>query len=265
MKNRKIIYTLISFLFAIGFYFYDNYQDKNTTLTPNYTRNTTQFLPTSTTGEIVHHKYFTLSYNEAYEQAEWVAYTLTKNQLVYNNFKRPFFEIDKAVPTKSASYKDYKNSGYNKGHLCPAADQKFSKEAFKGTFLMSNVSPQLYEFNAGVWNKLEKRVRYWAKKRKKLFVITGGILNPSLKKIGHNQVAVPNYFYKIILDDSNKSKLKAIAFLIPNKNTDKPLYKFVTSINAIENLTGIDFFEKLPNNIENQLEKSDSYYNWTFH
>ncbi len=264
MKNRKIIYTLISLAFATGFYVYDHFFDNKKVINSTIFIKNKSFLPTSTTGEIVHHKFYTLSYNERYEQAEWVAYTLTKQQVVYNNFKRPYFEVDKTVPTKSASYKDYKNSGYNKGHLCPAADRKFSKDAFNETFLMSNVSPQTHQFNSGIWNRLEKRVRYWAKKHKKLFIITGGILSSNLKTIGKDNVAVPAYFYKIILDYQNPKKLKAIAFLIPHKNSNKSLYKFVTSIDNLEQLTDIDFFEQLPDTIENKLEKNSSYFNWSF-
>jgi endonuclease G len=263
VKNRKFIYTLISLVFALGFYIYDNFKNKSySDFTPNKTLE--QYLPNSTSQEIIHHNYYALSYKEKYEQAEWVAYELTDKEISYNDFKRPYFEIDKKVPTKSASYRDYKNSGYNKGHLCPAADRKFSKKAFTETFLMSNVSPQSYEFNSGIWNRLEKRVRYWAKKRKKLIVITGGILKSNLKTIGKNRVAVPQYFYKIIADVHNPKKINTIAFIIPQEKHNLPLYKYTTSIDAIEGLTGIDFFYKLPESVQNKIEKKSSYFNWTF-
>lgn len=250
-------------IFALGFYIYDNFNDKSySDFTPNKTLE--QYLPNSTSQEIIHHKYYTLSYKEKYEQAEWVAYELTDDEISYNEYKRPYFEIDKKVPTKSASYRDYKNSGYNKGHLCPAADRKFSKEAFTETFLMSNVAPQAYNFNAGIWNQLEKRVRYWAKKRKKLIVITGGILNNDLKKIGKNKVAVPQYFYKIIADVKNPKNIHTIAFIIPQKNNHLALNKYATSIDDIERLTGIDFFYKLPESVQTKFEKKSSYFNWTF-
>ena len=174
MKNRKFIYTIISLIFAAGFYFYDTYSSKINSNKPIESSNSTankaefNFLPTSTTGQIVHHNFYTLSYNEKYEQAEWVAYELSSNQLSSNNFNRPYFQLDPKVSTKSAHYKNFKNSGYNKGHLCPAGDRTFSKEAYDETFLTSNVSPQLYDFNGGVWDRLEQEKRYWAKKYEKL-------------------------------------------------------------------------------------------------
>ncbi|WP_372745769.1 DNA/RNA non-specific endonuclease [Lutibacter sp.] len=267
MKNRKIIYTIITLVFAIGFYLYDNYSVKSiTTNNAESSKNTSisdfDYLPTSTTNQLIHHNYYSLSYNEKYEQAEWVAYELDKNQLSNSNFKRPYFELDSKVTTKSAHYKNFKNSGYNKGHLCPAGDRKFSKEAFNETFLTSNISPQLYDFNGGIWNRLEQKVRYWAQKYDHLYIVTGGVLTNDLKTIGTEKVAVPNYFYKIILDYS-EPEIKAIAFLIPHQESEKGLYQFVTSIDKIEELTGIDFFPALPDSLENKLEKSSSYINWS--
>jgi endonuclease G len=267
VKNRKVIYTIITLLFAVGFYIYDTYSPINSNpkneSNVEVTSKNTNLLPTSTTDQIVHHTHYSLSYHETYEQAEWVAYELTKKQLANANFKRPYFVQDPKVHSKSAHFKNYKNSGYTKGHLCPAGDMQFSLEAFNDTFLTSNISPQSYEFNSGVWNRLEQKVRYWAEKYTKLYVITGGILSDDLKTIGYEQVAVPNYFYKIVLDN-HSTKIKAIAFLIPHENSDKALYKFVTSIDQIESLTGIDFFASLPDAIENSIEQSSSYINWSF-
>ena len=262
MKSRKTIYTIITLVFAIGFYIYDNYSFETESSNPQPNIAEFDFLPTSTTGQIIYHNFYSLSYSEKYEQAEWVAYELTDNQLINNNFKRPYFEKDKKVKTQSAHYKNYKNSGYDKGHLCPAADREFSKEAYEETFLTSNISPQNHNFNSGIWNRLEQKTRYWAQKYKKLYIVTGGILTPNLKTIGSEKVAVPNYFYKIILDYS-KPEIKAIAFLIPHEESEKGLYKFTTSIDEIENLTGIDFFSKLPDDLEQELEKSSSYSKWS--
>ena len=221
------------------------------------------YLPTSTTKSIVKHQYYTLSYVEKHEQAEWVAYRLTNKQIVYTTIKRPYFEQDPKVKTGSADWRNFKNSGYTKGHLLPAADRKFSKEAYYETFLTSNISPQVYDFNAGVWNRLEEKTRYWAQKYKELYVVTGGILTDHLKTIGYEDVAVPKYFYKILLDYTDP-EIKAIAFLVPHKESKKALYKFVVSIDKIESLTGIDFFPALPDDIEDRLEKSSDYKGWSF-
>ncbi len=207
---------------------------------------TFSYLPTSTTKQIVRHQYYTLSYNEKFEQAEWVAYELKKEYLKNNDYKRPYFIEDPKVTTGSADWRNYKKSGYDKGHLCPAGDMEFSKEAYNDTFYTSNISPQNKEFNAGIWNRLEQKTRYWAEKYNDIYVVTGGILKDSDKKIGTEKVAVPKYFYKIILAKSGKEH-KAIAFLVPNEKSDKSIYDFVVPIETLEKMTGIDFFPNLKN------------------
>lgn len=221
------------------------------------------FLPTSTTNQIVIHDNYILSYNEKFEQAEWVAYHLMKNQLQSKNYKRPFFIEDPKVKTHSADWRNYKNSGYDKGHLCPAGDMKFSEKAFDDTFYTSNISPQLHDFNDGVWNRLEQKVRYWTSKYNDLYVITGGVLQNGLKTIGKENVAIPNYFYKVLVYKSGV-KTNMIGFLVPHKESDLPLYKFVVPVDKIEQLTKVDFFPKLDDDIENNLEKSSDYKLWSF-
>lgn len=221
------------------------------------------FLPTSTTGQIVHHQGYSLSYSEPHEQAEWVAYQLKKEHLSNTHFKRPYFQVDNAVKTKAAHWRNYKKSGYNKGHLCPAADRKYSQAAHDETFLTSNITPQTYAFNAGVWNRLEQKIRYWANKYNGVFVVTGGVLQDNLKTIGSENVAVPNQFYKVIID-ANSAETKMLAFLLNHEDSNQPLYKFVVSVDEVEKLTGIDFFPELEDAVENRLEASSDYKNWSF-
>ncbi len=265
MNTKKFITLIIALLFAVGFYLYDHTAWGESLMNTDkiVLNDTIDYAPTSTTGQVIKHQFYSLSYNEDYEQSEWVAYKLTSNQISHTKYKRPYFQKDKKIKTKSAHYKNYSKSGYDKGHLCPAGDRKFSKEAHDGTFLMSNVSPQEHSFNAGVWNRLEQKTRFWATKYKGIYVITGGILKPNLKTIGTEKVAVPEAFYKIILDYT-QPEVKAIAFLVPHKKSDKALYSFVTSIDEIESLTQIDFFSELPDEIENKLEQTSSYKQWSF-
>lgn len=218
------------------------------------------FLPKSN-GEMVCHENYTLSYSEDYEQAEWVAYELKKANLSHSNFERPFFIEDNKVKTRSADWRNYKKSGYDKGHLCPAGDRRFSKKAYDETFLTSNIAPQKHDFNDGIWNRLEQKVRYWASRYNTIYVVTGGILKPGLKTIGNEKVAVPEYFYKIIYEPTNA---KMIGFLMPAVDSDKPLYEFVVAVDEIERQTGIDFFPKLEDKIENLLEKTNDYKKWSF-
>jgi endonuclease G len=221
------------------------------------------YLPTSTTHQIVKHTYYTLSYNEKYEQAEWVAYFLRGDSENAHHFKRPKFNEDPKVITESAQLENYKKSGYDRGHLCAAADMRFSKAAYDETFFTSNVSPQKHNFNDGIWKKLEEKTRYWSQKFNGIYVVTGGVLQRGLPTIGAEQVAIPNYFYKILFS-YNKGKYKMIAFLVPHKKSSQPIYSFVVSVDYVEKMTGIDFFPQLDNQIETALEKQSDYKNWSF-
>ncbi|WP_353778922.1 DNA/RNA non-specific endonuclease [Winogradskyella sp. 3972H.M.0a.05] len=267
--NKKSIYSFIAILILVAVYVAKWYFEEVNT--PEIKQGETTigkdinefFLPTSTTGQIVHHNNYSLSYAEAHEQAEWVAYELKASHLSSTNHKRPYFEIDRAVKTKAAHWRNYKNSGYDRGHLCPAGDRRFTKEAHDETFLTSNISPQKHDFNSGVWNRLEQKVRYWARKYDGVFVVTGGILEDGLQSIGEEQVTVPKQFYKVLID-YNKGNPKVLAFLMDHKGSDKPLYEFVVSVDDIEALTKIDFFPQLSDDIEEQLESSSSYKDWSF-
>ena len=255
MRNFKKIVSAIILIIVLSIYlFQDKEQAQTPIISDDVVIDNSQFnyLPSSTTGQIVAHQFYTLSYSEPHEQAEWVAYSLAKKEIVRVDKKRPYFIDDPKVKTKSARYRNYKKSGYDKGHLCPAADRLFSNKAYNETFYTSNISPQEHQFNAGIWNRLEQKTRYWAKKYNHLYVITGGVLTKNLKTIGSEKVAVPNAYYKVLLDYT-KPEIKAIAFLIPHRKSKSPLYKFVISIDELEQKTGIDFFPGLPDDIENKL------------
>lgn len=219
------------------------------------------YLPSSTTGQVIHHQGYSLSYSEPHEQAEWVAYELKRAHLKKSHHKRPYFEVDKAVSTGAADWRNYKNSGYDRGHLCPAGDRNYSKAAHDETFLTSNVSPQDPKFNAGIWSLLEKKVRRWAKRYDGVYVVTGGVLTNNLEIIGSEKVAVPKKFYKVIYDPQRQ---KMIAFLMPNKNSKQPLTDFIITVDSLEILTGIDFFPNLEDNLEDQLEANRDYSDWSF-
>ena len=153
------------------------------------------YLPTSTTNSVYNHSAYVFSYSEIHEQSEWVAYYLDNNDINSVNFKRPFFEQDPIVETESADWRNYKNSGYDKGHLCPAADRKGSFDEYNETFFTSNISPQNHKFNSGIWNRLEEKTRYWATKCNGLYVVTGGVLSDDLKTIGKENSSATNSCY----------------------------------------------------------------------
>lgn len=203
---------------------------------------------------VIEHPYYTLRYSEQHEQAIWVAYPLWADSLKQKKHKRTNdFRKDSRVKTGSASQKDYRGSGYDRGNLAPAADFSYNEFALSQSFFMSNMSPQRPGFNRGIWKKLENQVRKWAMKDEKLYVVTGPVLNKIFKTIGENKVSVPDYYYKIVLD-IEKPEIKAIAFLLKNERSSAPLKSFTVSIDYVEQLTGLDFFPGMPDEMEVPLE-----------
>lgn len=266
-RKNKTIYTILIIICIVGFWLFENFYTPETYSAPKGEGTTTEivedFMPNSTTGVVINHNHFSLSYSERYEQAEWVAYTLKKNHLTYDDRKRPYFIEDPKVRTKSADWRNYKGSGYDRGHLCPAGDRRFSEYAYNETFYTSNISPQNNDFNGGIWHRLEKQVRYWTKKHGTLHIVTGGILENGLATIGDEDVAIPDYFYKIVSRGSAENPT-VIAFLFPHEESTLPLQKFAISIDELERLTKIDFFEKMPNSLENKFESEVSTKEWKF-
>lgn len=211
--------------------------------------------------DLVKHTYYTLSYNEKYEQANWVYYSLTDSMVIKGGSERSNkFKVDKMVSTGSAKSADYTKSGYDRGHLCPAADMDFNPIAMEESFLMSNICPQAPDFNRGIWKELETEVRNWAKKENKLYVVTGPVFNDNKGTIGQEEVLVPGYFFKILYEETDQPKI--IAFVFPNRKSDRPLADFAVTIDEAEKLTGFDFFSQIPDELENKLESRVDLSGW---
>uniref|UniRef100_UPI00404B378E DNA/RNA non-specific endonuclease n=1 Tax=Fulvivirga sp. TaxID=1931237 RepID=UPI00404B378E len=213
--------------------------------------------------QIIEHEAYALRYNEETEQADWVAYRLMGYKLRKNTTSRTEQEFveDELVRTGSATLEDYRNSGYDRGHFIPAADVSWSVKAMSESFLLSNMSPQLAAFNRGIWMRLENKVRDWALVNRELRVVTGPIFGKKPKVIGKNKVAVPEAFYKIILDIT-EPEVKALAFIVPHAASDENILTFAVSIDEIEQLTGLDFFPLLPADIEKKLESTVNKAPW---
>jgi endonuclease G len=210
---------------------------------------------------IIQHTAYTLCYDEKHEQAKWVAYSLTASETNSQYERSNDFNVDPKVLTGSAGDNDYKGSGYDRGHLAPAADMGFSSLTMQESFYYSNMSPQNPSFNRGIWKKLEEQVRSWAVLYDSVLVVTGPVLTSNLPKIGVNGVSIPSFYYKVILDYKNNQS-KAIALILPNVKGTKPLSSYVLSIDELEKLTNLDFFPELQDDLEARLEKSSSVNSW---
>lgn len=208
---------------------------------------------------------YTLLYDTLYKQAEWVAYVLTNEDVATVNVSRSSgFVADPEVTERGYPYavtSDYTHSGYDRGHLCPSADRRGSIEENKGTFYMSNISPQTPALNRGVWKSLEEQVREWASEFGTVYVVAGGVLRPGLDTI-NGGVGVPEYFYKAVLAQYD-GYVDAVAFLFPNTaEIDGTFQDYAVTVDSIETITGYDFFSTLSDSVEKIAERTYSVDFW---
>lgn len=222
------------------------------------------YTPTQVMGDqLIRHKYYTVSYSTKHQNPEWVAYELRGARLETNNqAERGNFHDDPKANDPSSSV--YSHSGYDRGHMVPAYDMNFSEEAMSESFYMSNVTPQVPDFNRGIWKSLEGRVREWAKKERRLFVVTGPLLRQRVSE--ENRVkgtgpTVPRGFFKVIVDYEGGER-KGIAFMFKNKDINQPLENFVTSIERVETYTGLDFFPNLNARDRKEIESKADITRW---
>ena len=218
-------------------------------------------LPTVNKGVTIKHTYYTLSYSEADKQSEWVAYYLTPASINGPQKRSSKFLADPLL-SNPIGPSSYSKSGYDRGHLCPAADMKLNSVSMNETFYMSNMSPQAPSFNRGIWSKLEDKVRDWALQKNGVYVVTGPLLNKSCGVVS-NSITVPCAYYKIVFKQT-KSGVEAIAFMLPNAGSSLSLNQFVVSIDYLETLTGIDFFASLSDIEEAKFESRVLTNNWQF-
>ncbi len=208
--------------------------------------------------EIVKHTGYTTCYNTTLLIPMWVAYELTDEEVVGQEERSDKFVPDPDVKTWCATTDDYKHSGYDRGHMAPAADMKWSEQAMKESFYMSNICPQNHNLNSGDWKELEEQVRDWAIKNEKIYVVCGPIVGQNYQTIGENRVAVPDAFYKVVLMYKDGS-WRSLGFVFENKAGNKPLESYTKSVDEIEKMTKLNFFHELPDSIENKIEKNKSY------
>lgn len=217
----------------------------------------------NTGGQIVKHTAYTLQYNEEHEQADWVAYYLTRTRLYGGVSRTDDFREDPLVTTGSAQLDDYKYTGYDRGHMAPAGDFTWSQNAMSESFFLSNMSPQRNSFNAGIWETLESQVRGWANTgNDTIFIATGPLLRAGLPKIGaRNRLSVPEYYYKALMRKTTTG-LYTIAFLMKHENSSQSLSKFAITVDSLERATGIDFFTKLPAETQADIESKIDVTKW---
>ena len=220
-----------------------------------------KYFPTTSSGFIINHNYYSLSYSFTNKLAEWVIYKLTCDQTKGAVNRSNSFRPDPLLKEGSAQLVDYKGSGFDRGHLAPAGDMKISFEAMSESFYLTNMTPQHPSLNRGIWLGLEDKVRIWACKDSILYVVAGPIIVKSDSTIGPNRLKVPSFFYKIIFHNS-RGKYEMIGFIFPNGPCSMGLGNYVYKVDDIESITGIDFFPFLPDSIENRIENKVNISFW---
>ena len=212
--------------------------------------------------QILHRKGYTTSYNKDYKIPNWVAWHLTREHTT-GNVSRPgnAWHEDMEVPMPRAILSDYKGSGWSRGHMCPAGDNKWDSDAMYESFLFTNCCPQDANLNSGDWNQIEMACRRWAEKYGDIYVVCGPILfNQEHETIGSNKIVVPEAFFKVVLCMNGKPK--GIGFICRNTNTSKRNDFYVNTIKEVERITGMTFFPLLPSKVSEAVKSKASLKDW---
>ncbi|MCQ2606808.1 MAG: DNA/RNA non-specific endonuclease [Bacteroidales bacterium] len=206
--------------------------------------------------QIIEHTGYTVSYNPQLHIPNWVAYELTAEEVkgTVSRKGNAFFPDPEAEGVVISTY-DYSGSGYDRGHMAPAGDMKWSKEAMMESFYLSNICPQNPNLNGGDWRILEEKVRVWAGYYQSIYVVCGPLVSKKPQTIGTNKIAVPDAFFKVLLRFTDKG-VETIGFIFKNEAGHKPLTEYMVTVDEVEKLTGIDFFSILPDAQEKATEST---------
>ncbi len=202
---------------------------------------------------------YSVSYNRKTRLPNWVAWELTRKEALGTVPRKNDFRRDPRVCGAQADICDYKKSGWDRGHMAPAGDMKWSEQAMSESFYFTNICPQNPNLNGGDWKDLEEKCRTLVTKVfDNIYIVCGPIVdNAKCSTIGPNNVVIPDAFYKVLLTDI-AGEYQAIGFIFQNRSGSAHLENYACSVDDVEMITGCDFFEALPDSIENLIE---SYYN----
>lgn len=214
--------------------------------------------------QIISHDGYTVSYNADWCIPNWVAYELTAAETKGTVKRGNDFIPDPQVKGRTATTEDYKHSGYDRGHMAPAADMKWSTYAMAQCFYLSNICPQNGNLNKGDWKGLEEKGRTWALQYENLYIVCGPLVEKGYRTIGKNKVVVPQRFFKVFFRNSGSGSNRpcGIGFLFENKAGSRPLATYAVSIDKVEEESGIDFFSALPDEIEQAVESECNPADW---
>ncbi len=204
---------------------------------------------------------FTVSFNPENKTPNYVAWILQGHETEGATARSNNFWTDKDLKG-CPDTRDYSRSGYDRGHMCPAGEQKWSDQAMQHSFVMANICPQKHELNTGAWKTLEDKERVWAKRDSAIVIVAGPLYDTSdTETIGNNKVRVPSAFFKVLLAPY-ATPMRAIGFVYPNMKCDGNMEAYAVSVDDVEKMSGFDFFSSLPDEIEDDIESVVSFRDW---
>ncbi len=210
---------------------------------------------------IIKKKAYIVSYNPNTKIPNWVAWHLTDLHTDGPVGRSNAFFADYAVPSPRATIKDYKGSGWSRGHMCPAGDNKWDSVAMAESFSLINVCPQNASLNSGLWNSIEIDCRNWAKRFQDIYIVCGPVFyRQDHEVIGANEVYVPEAFFKVVLCLNGTPK--GMGFVVKNTAGTKKRDLYYNSIDQVERITGMDFFPSLPDDLEAEIESKLDLDQW---
>jgi endonuclease G len=197
------------------------------------------------------------NWDREYDNNEWVRLNMRTH-----GFSDPFQPDPDLELSVRTELEEYENCGFQRGHICASADRRNSKEANEQTFYLSNIMPQSYGLNNGVWQTMENHVRnQWNNDafRRVLYVVKGGTIDRDnqIRCYTSTRLLVPKYFFMALLCEDQQGGYKALGFWVEHtdrEDNSTQLRQYVVSISKLEELTGIDFFCNLPDEVERQVE-----------
>lgn len=218
-------------------------------------------IPDETPSVIKEYTGFTVCFNPSWHVPNYVVWELTADEAEGNEPRNSKFRTDPDV-LNCPTLDDYRNSGFDRGHMAPAGDMKWSRDAMADSHYLTNMCPQDHSINSGRWSTLESKCRQWAKRDSAIIIITGPVLSDEITRtIGASRVAVPERFFKVLLSPYT-NPIRAIGFIVPNYPTPDGIEQMATSVDRIEEITGFDFFSSLPDDIENEVESKADFRDW---
>lgn len=274
-KNLTIIILLLAAVVAVAVFWKEGTPEVDTPVIhvessvdpdnlsePNYTNYENVVVPPSLDNKEIDYTGFTVGFNASKHQPNYVAWVLTPDHLDGPYTRKGVNFMQDPNVEGCATLADYKGSGFDRGHMAPAADMKWSAQAMADCHYLTNMCPQDDALNSGAWATVEKNTRKWVEKHGPLVIIAGPVLSDRLTRtIGESKVPVPDRFFKVILAPEANPPM-GLAFIMPNAKVEGGAQAAVASIDQVEAITGFDFFAALPDDVENQVETESSLRKW---